>query len=210
MSPRLPSLPPQVPGMLALGAYRPDVYEQISALANNMLRTGHPDSTLAPSEREIIATYVSSLNNCSYCMTVHGAVAVAHICNAKSQSNGQATQISKAMAEEMVNSVCIDRKSNVNGNDMSPKLKRLLEIAAHVCENGQSITPENINAAKEDGATDMDIHDTVLIAALFSMFNRYVDGLTGEVLGNVEQLKKGGQMIAESGYGMRKAATGTS
>jgi uncharacterized peroxidase-related enzyme len=200
MAPRLPSLPPYLPGMMALGAYRPDVYGQIAALADNMLRNGHPESTLVPSEREMIASYVSSLNNCTYCATVHGAVAAAHICNAKAEGSGEESQSTKEKAEKVVNSVCIERNGDVGENEASPKLKGLLQIAAQVREGGQNITPEAIAEAKESGATDMDIHDTVLISALFCMFNRYVDGLTGGVLGNIEQLKEGGRAIAERGY----------
>ena len=56
-------------------------------------------------------------------------------------------------------------------------MKALLEIAGKVQSNGKSVTPEDIEAARKAGANDTDIHDTVLIAASFSMFNRYVDGL---------------------------------
>jgi hypothetical protein len=39
------------------------------------------------------------------------------------------------------------------------------------------VTPEQIAPAPEAGASDKEIHDTVLIAASFCMLNRYVDGL---------------------------------
>ena len=206
MAPRLPSLPPNLPGMTALGAYRPDVYAQMAALADNMLATGHPDSTLDPSEREMIATYVSSLNNCTYCMTTHGAVAVAHMSSTQSESAAQGTQTPKATAEKIVNSTCIKRDDGVDEIEERPKLRSLLQVAAQVHESGQSITPEAVAEAKAFGATDMDIHDTVLIAALFCMFNRYVDGLTGELSGNIEQLKEVGTVIAERGYAARSKA----
>jgi AhpD family alkylhydroperoxidase len=211
MAPRLPSLPPHVPGMMALGAYRPDVYAQMAALADNMLRTSHPESTLVPSEREMIASYVSSLNDCKYCATIHGAVAAAHACGSKAETTRQEHQFTQATAEKMVNSICIERNGEDGENDeASPKLRQLLRIAAQVRGSGQNITQEAIDEAKGCGATDMDIHDTVLIAALFCMFNRYVDGLTGDELGDVEQLKGGGRMIAERGYAMKPdAATET-
>jgi AhpD family alkylhydroperoxidase len=200
MSPRLPSLPPHLPGMMALGAYRPDIYAKMGALADSMLRTGHPESTLVPSEREMIASYVSSLNNCKYCATVHGAVAAAHMCTANTESTGGEGQITEKTAEEMVNTICIKGDVDASEVEASPKLKRLLQVAAQVRESGQKITPEAIAEAKKAGATDMDIHDTVLIAALFCMWNRYVDGLTGDVLGDIDQLKGGGRMLAEHGY----------
>lgn len=194
MAPRLSSLPPDLLGMRALGAYRPDVYAQLAALADNMLRTTHPDSTLVPTEREMIATYVSSLNNCNYCMTVHGAAAAAHL------ENGQASLVCEP-AESVVNRLCIERDvDEKDGVYADSKLRPLLHIAGQVRESGQSVTSEAVAEAKKRGATDMDIHDTVLIAAMFSMFNRYVDGLTGEVSGNLYQLKEGGKVLAERGY----------
>src|SRR5688500_20024209 len=57
------------------------------------------------------------------------------------------------------------------------KMKALLTIAAMVRESGKSVTAEAITKAKTEGATDIEIHDTVLIAALFCLYNRYVDGL---------------------------------
>jgi AhpD family alkylhydroperoxidase len=206
MSPRLPSLPPNLPGMIALGAYRPDVAAQTAALADNMLRTGHPESTLIPSEREMIATYISSLNSCEYCTTIHGAVAAAHLCKPNTNSAAHKQhQITPAKAEELVDSIS-KRDGDVSDSESSPKLKALLQIAAQVRESGHNITAEAIAKAKEYGATDMDIHDTVLIASLFCMFNRYVDGLTGQMGGNTEHLKAGGPVIAEGGYVARMSA----
>ena len=44
-------------------------------------------------------------------------------------------------------------------------------------KGGKQVTAEQIDTARTRGATDLEIHDTVLIAASFCMFNRYVDGL---------------------------------
>ena len=60
---------------------------------------------------------------------------------------------------------------------VSPKLRALLDVAGLVAESGLAVTDEAIDAAKARGATDVEIHDTVLIAAAFCMYNRYVDGL---------------------------------
>jgi alkylhydroperoxidase family enzyme len=60
---------------------------------------------------------------------------------------------------------------------LSPKMKALLHIAGKVQVLGNQVTPEDIRAARATGADDREIHDTVLIAAAFCMFNRYVDGL---------------------------------
>ena len=61
--------------------------------------------------------------------------------------------------------------------DVSPKLKAMLSIAGKVQQDGKLVTSDDVAAARQEGATDLEIHDTVLIAAVFSMCNRYVDGL---------------------------------
>jgi len=56
-------------------------------------------------------------------------------------------------------------------------MKALLAIAGKVQKGGKHVTAEDVERARSHGATDKEIHDTVLIAAAFCMFNRYVDGL---------------------------------
>jgi alkylhydroperoxidase family enzyme len=68
-------------------------------------------------------------------------------------------------------------KTDWGNADVSPKLKALLNIAGKVQEGGKRVTAEDVAAARVQGATDREIHDTVLIAAMFCMCNRYVDGL---------------------------------
>ena len=60
---------------------------------------------------------------------------------------------------------------------ISAKLKALLRIAASVQRGGRNVSSADVAAARAEGATDLEIHDTVLIAAVFCMANRYVDGL---------------------------------
>jgi uncharacterized peroxidase-related enzyme len=114
-------------------------------------------STLTPGERELIATYTSSLNQCKYCANTHGAIA-------KYQLGGNAVVVKEVMTDPA-------------GAEVSDKLKALFKIAAKVQDSGKKVTTEDITFAKEQGATDKEIHDTVLIAAAFCMYNRYVDGL---------------------------------
>ena len=126
-------------------------------LANLLLRT---NEGLSMAERELIAAHVSYLNDCFYCQQSHGAIAVCYL-------DGN---------NELVEQV----KKDYLHADISVKLKALLAIAGSVQKGGKHVTPEQIEVAKNLGATDKDIHDTVLIAAAFCMFNRYVDGLGGQ------------------------------
>lgn len=105
----------------------------------------------------MIATYVSYLNDCFFCQNAHGGLAQHYLqCDVN-----------------FIDSV----KVNAQGAAVSEKLKALLAIASSVQKSGKHVTPQQIEKAKKLGATDLEIHDTVLIAAAFCMFNRYVDGL---------------------------------
>jgi uncharacterized peroxidase-related enzyme len=143
-----------LPGIRGLMVFRPETAEPLNQLADFLLRG---PNTLSPGERELIATFVSSLNDCFFCQTVHGAVAACHLDN----------------NEQLVRDV----KTDPEHAAVSEKLKALLAIARKLQRGGKEVTTEDIRRARSCGATDMEIHDAVLIAAAFCMFNRYVDGL---------------------------------
>ena len=157
--PHIP-LPDDIPGIRGPMAYSPETARPLNELANLLLRTNarHPESTLSEGERELIATYVSAQNDCFFCQTIHGAVASHHLGDDD---------------WSLVRSV----KGDYVQAPVSEKLKALLTVAGSVQRGGKYVTAEQIEAARTEGATDRDIHDTVLIAAAFCMFNRYVDGL---------------------------------
>ncbi|HET9278197.1 MAG TPA: carboxymuconolactone decarboxylase family protein [Flavitalea sp.] len=143
------------PGIRGLMAYSPETAKPLNELAEILLRD--PNNSLLPGERELIAAYVSHLNDCFFCQNVHGAMAGYYLsCNLQQIDN-----IKKDFAQ----------------SDVSEKMKCLLTIAASVQKSGKRVTAEQIANAKASGATDREIHDTVLIAAAFCMYNRYVDGL---------------------------------
>jgi len=135
---------------------------------------------LSRGERETIATFVSSRNDCYFCQTSHRAIA-AHQLN---QDYG------------LVDAVCSDYLHA----PVSPKLKALLSIAARVQEGGKKVTADDVARAKAEGATDIEIHDTVLIAAAFCMFNRYVDGLGSLTPTDQSFYDAVGARIAQDGY----------
>jgi hypothetical protein len=61
----------------------------------------------------------------------------------------------------------------------------------------------DVDRARLAGADDKAIHDTVLIAAMFCMFNRYVDGLATWTPEDPTVYQAIGARIAEKGYGSR-------
>jgi uncharacterized peroxidase-related enzyme len=171
------ALPEGLPGIRGAMAFRPETAKPLNELVEVLL-VG--PSTLTPGERELIATYVSSLNDCYYCQTIHGAIAAAHL-------NGD---------EELVRRV----KADFQHADVSDKLKALLVIAAKVQRGGKNVTAADVEHARSLGATDVEIHDTVLIAAAFCMYNRYVDGLATTQPRDEALYRERGKVVARDGY----------
>ena len=170
-------LPEGLPGIRGPMAFRPETARPLSELAEILLRG---DSTLTRAERELIATYVSAGNDCDYCRTSHGAIAAQYL-------GGD---------EALVAGV----SSDPDAAPVSAKLKALLAIAGKVREGGKNVQIEDVARARAEGATDLEIHDTVLIAAAFSMFNRYVDGLATWTPEDPESYRERAASIVRDGY----------
>ena len=172
------NLPEGLPGITSALAFRPETAKPLLALAEELLRG--PNS-LTSGEREMIATFVSARNDCYFCQTSHRAAAAHHL-------DGN---------YELVDAVRADYQTA----PVSAKLKTLLTIAGKVQESGRSVTTEDVAAARNEGATDREIHDTVLIAAAFCMYNRYVDGLATFTPVDPRLYDEMGVRMATQGYG---------
>lgn len=168
---------PELPGIVGLLDHRPDTGKVLCELAEILLRSDHG---LTPREREWIASYVSYLNQCHFCHTSHGAAASAHA----------------HKDIEMIDEIEKGPDSTV----ISDKLRALLVIAGQVQKLGRCVTEEAVEKAREAGATDEDIHDTVLIAAAFCMYNRYVDGLHTWAPAERKDYAEEGKQMAFEGY----------
>ena len=167
-----------LPGIRGPMQYSPETGKALNEIAEILL---HDDNnTLSRGDREMIAAYVSSLNDCFYCQNVHGALA----------------QHYYACDIQLID----DIKKDYSLTPISPKLKALLSIAGSVQKGGKYVTAEQIEQAKDLGATDNEIHDTVLIAAAFCMFNRYVDGLNTWAPQDRQVYVDRAKMRAEEGY----------
>jgi uncharacterized peroxidase-related enzyme len=171
------ALPEGVAGIRGPMMFRPETAKPLNELVEVLLRGSH---SLTPGERELIATSVSARNDCTYCQTIHGAIAAHHL-------GGD---------EELVRSVKLDYEEAA----ISPKLKALLAIAGKVQQGGKNVTPEDVGRARELGATDLEIHDTVLIAAVFCMCNRYVDGLATWAPEDPDFYRQRAAIVATHGY----------
>jgi len=170
------NLPEELPGISAGFAFRPETAKPMRELAHILL---HEPNSLTPGERELIATYVSSLNDCYFCQTSHGAAAASHL--------GESNTVKLV-------------KTGFETAPISEKLKRLLVIAGKVQQGGKHVTAQDVEAARTLGATDNEIHDTVLIAAAFCMYNRYVDGLGTWQPHDNSMYEQMGKHLANEGY----------
>jgi uncharacterized peroxidase-related enzyme len=169
-----------LPGITGLLEYRQDSAAPIRELTQILLRG---PSTLSESDRELIATVVSTRNQCGFCSAAHTAAVN--------------VLLGEANTSEKV-------KENILTAPISNKLKTLLAIAVQVQQNGKKVTHETIKNAKDEGATDIEIHDTVLIAALFCLYNRYVDGLATVTPSQRDFYINLGQRLKDHGYNRLK------
>jgi uncharacterized peroxidase-related enzyme len=166
-----------VPGIRSLVLFRPESGQCLYALVQVLLRG---DSPLSEAERELIAAYVSSRNECAFCMSSHAAAA----------------RYLFKENEQVVDLVLEEYQSA----PVSNKLKALLNIAGKVQQNGRLVSDSDVKAARDAGANDRDIHDTVLIAAAFSMLNRYVDGLATMTPTDPVAYAEMGKHLGDNGY----------
>ena len=175
------TLPDGLPGINGPMTAYPETAKHLNALAQELLRG---PSSLSPGEREMIATVTSFENECCFCMNCHEAAA-RHLLI--SEEHPAAQRLSEV-------------KADTDDAPVSEKMKALLDIARRVQKGGKSVTPELVARAREAGADDKAIHDTVLIAAAFCMYNRYVDGLATPASSNPADYDKSGERLARQGY----------
>lgn len=175
-------VPEGVPGIRSLVMFRPETGKYLYDLAQVLLRG---ESPLSQADRELIAAYVSKRNDCIFCLSSHAAAA----------------RCLYGDEEAIVDDVLKDMRRSA----ISDKLKALLHVAGKVQILGKEVTSEDIDAAKKEGATDKEIHDTVLIAAAFCMFNRYVDGLASLTPTDPEAYKEMGKKMV-AGYNLPTGA----
>ena len=170
------TLEDHLPGITGLLEYSKETAAPIRELTQILLRG---PSTLTEGERELIATVVSHRNECTFCVTAHTAAADILL--------GEDDTAAKV-------------KQDINTAPVSDKMKALLTIAAEVQQSGKAVTAESVQKAKDNDATDIEIHDTVLIAALFCLYNRCVDGLATVTPTDPAFYKGLGERLKNNGY----------
>jgi uncharacterized peroxidase-related enzyme len=141
---------PDAPGIIALFRYDPEIARRLTALGQFIMR--RPGRGLSVGERELLGAFISKLNDCQFCFLSHAEAA-------------------KLLYGEEAN----DFLKLESDYKLPVRLRALLVIAVCVQGLDRRELPDAIQDAKFHGATDEEIHDTVLVASFFSMCNRYVD-----------------------------------
>jgi uncharacterized peroxidase-related enzyme len=172
------ALPPGVPGIIGLLTAYPRSRKPLNALCNAVLVE---DASLTRGERELIAAYTSARNECNFCRDSHAAAA-RHLLPDRP-------------------SLVDDALRDAQNAPITGKMRALLAISDKVRRDGRLVTEADVERAKRAGADDQAIHDTVLITAMFCMFNRYVDGLGTPLPEHASMFGVIGARIAEHGYG---------
>jgi uncharacterized peroxidase-related enzyme len=173
--PHIP-LDENLPGITGLLNYRQDTALPIRQLTQILLRG---ESTLTEGERELIATVTSHGNQCKFCTAAHTAAADVLL--------GE-----RETAEKV--------KHDPENAPVSEKMKYLLEIARKVQADARTVNSQLVEKAKQAGATELEIHDTVLIAALFCLYNKYVDGLASVTPTDPAFYDRLANILKNSGY----------
>jgi uncharacterized peroxidase-related enzyme len=164
-------------GIRALIEFRPRTGKALLALAEALLRC---DEGLTRGERELIAAFVSRGNGCEFCERSHAAVAFLEL-------GTDHHHVEVAVADP-------------TAAPLGPKLHALLELAEKVRSDGRLVTDDDVQRARAAGATDVEIHDTVLIAAAFCMYNRYVDALRPPLPADAPSYVARARQVARVGY----------
>ena len=175
---------PDVPGILTAIRLTPGLGVHLRGLADELLVNDFPGTTLTRAEREMLATAVSAANDCFFCMDSHAAHA-----NALLERSG-----------ELELAPLIDEVKLGSSEGFGEKMRALLHIARTVRREPRDLTAADVEAAVAAGATDADVQLAVLIAAAFSMYNRYVDGLRPHVPDDEGLYAVMGQRLASDGY----------
>lgn len=143
---------PQVPGILQCFATHPPLLAHMMGLAKSMLFV---DGSLGRKHKEMISTFVSASNDCAYCADSHAF----------------AFRVQGGTKHALDAVLACDLKSAA----ITAEERTLLQLADKVTHDSHSITSADIEATRVAGWTDLQIAETIHVAALFAAFNRVVN-----------------------------------
>ena len=142
----------RVPGILQCFATHPPLLEHMMGLAQSMLFV---DGALDRQHKEMIATFVSSLNSCAYCADSHGFFL---------RANGGSPELLTAVME-----------CEVDSKEFTSQQRSLLRFVQKITDGAQNVTRADIEILHISGWTDLQIAEAIHVTALFACFNRVVN-----------------------------------
>ena len=143
---------PEVPGILQCFATHPPLLEHMMSLAETMLFS---PGALGRANKEMLATFVSSQNHCDYCADSHGFFL---------RMNGGTSELLTAATS-----------CDLESTSLNSAQRALLQFVQKITDDSSAISPQDVELLRESGWTDLQIAETIHLAALFACFNRVVN-----------------------------------
>jgi uncharacterized peroxidase-related enzyme len=141
-----------VPAIYKAMSLRPDLMERVAELTD---RAHFTDGHLTRQTKELIATYVSALNRCGYCLGSH---------RANLRAEGMSTRRADAIA-----------RLDLDAAALTPKERALLVFVKVLTIAPRSITDTQIAELRRAGWSDDEIFEAAFETALFAFFNRIAE-----------------------------------
>ncbi len=132
------------------------------------------ESELSKPEREMIAFYVSALNDCAYCVGSHRAVLV-----------GLGVDEATIAAVE-------------TGSPADPRMGPALAFVAKLTKTPGAVTQADVDRVRGAGWSERAVEDMIGVASLFAFLNRLVDGFGVE--GSAAGFAQTGDLVSRYGY----------
>ena len=137
-----------IPNVLSAYAFDNAKLQAFIDMADDLMLA---DSGLTKLEREMIATAVSAVNHCHYCLTAHGAAV---------RQRAKNPVMGELMAQ------------NYRAADLPARQVVMLDFAVKLTEHPDKIVEADRAALRVAGFSDRDIWDIAAVAAFYNMSNR--------------------------------------
>lgn len=135
------------------------------------------NSDLTKADREMIASHVSKLNGCDFCLGAHKWTLAA-----------MDVDLRRIEAAE----------AGPEAEGLDDRLRPILRFAGKLTRTPQEVTQSDIDALRAAGWSDQAIEDVINVVSLFNYVNRLVDAFG--IKGNEAYFKQIGAVLATQGY----------
>jgi uncharacterized peroxidase-related enzyme len=162
-------------GVTDIARAEPEKFIHLGAFTQAVLRGPSP---LSEAERELIAAYVSGVNDCQYCHGVHSATAANF-------------GVDPALFENLL--------ADLECATVDDRLRALLAYARKLTQTPSRMTDADAQSVFDAGCTPEELRDTVTICALFNFYNRLIEG--HGIKGTADLFTRNGARLAKEGYG---------